>query len=137
MKKTTLFILIAVLLTLCVSAQAPAAKPDERAKNLSLVEKTAPVPEAFKAGFDAISAKDSLAMLTFIASDLLEGRETGTRGFQAAAEYAASLFGLAKLKPVGDMPTRSFGMAQMLGGSPVEAAKELVRKLREHALVPS
>jgi hypothetical protein len=119
MKKTSLFILIVMLLTLSVSAQvpAPAAKPDERAKNLSLVEKTVPVPETFKAGFDAISAKDSLAMLTFIASDLLEGRETGTRGFQAAAEYAASLFGLAKLKPVGDMPVRSFGMAQMLAGS--------------------
>jgi Peptidase family M28 len=119
MKKTSLFILIVMLLTLSVSAQvpAPAAKPDEGAKNLSLVEKTVPVPETFKAGFDAISAKDSLAMLTFIASDLLEGRETGTRGFQAAAEYAASLFGLAKLKPVGDMPVRSFGMAQMLAGS--------------------
>ena len=119
MKKTTLFILIAIFLSLSVSAQAPApaAKPDDRAKNLDLVEKTVPVPETFKAGFDTISAKDSLSMLTFIASDLLEGRETGTRGFQTAAEYAASLFGLAKLKPVGDVPARSFGMAQMMAGS--------------------
>ena len=119
MKKSALVVLIAILLCLGVSAQAPApaAKPDDRAKNLDLVEKTAPVPEAFKAGFDTISAKDSLTMLTFIASDLMEGRETGTRGFQTAAEYAASLLGLAKLKPVGDMPMRSFGMAQMLGGS--------------------
>jgi len=119
MKKIALSILTIVLLSFSVSAQvpAPAAKPDDRAKNLDLVEKTAPIPETFKTGFDTISAKDSLAMLTFIASDLLEGRETGTRGFQAAAEYGASMFGLAKLKPVGDMPTRSFGMAQMLGGS--------------------
>ena len=111
--------MIVIFLSLGVSAQAPApaAKPDDRAKNLDLVEKTVPVPETFKAGFDMISAKDSLAMLTFIASDLMEGRETGTRGFQTAAEYAASLFGLAKLKPVGDMPMRSFGMAQMLAGS--------------------
>jgi len=119
MKKSALVILIAILLSLSVSAQAPApaAKPDDRAKNLDLIEKTVPVPEAFKTGFDAISAKDSLSLLAFIASDLLEGRETGTRGFQTAAEYAASLFGLAKLKPVGDMPMRSFSMAQMMGGS--------------------
>jgi hypothetical protein len=119
MRKKTLFVLIVILLTLGVSAQvpAPAAKPDEGAKNLSLVEKAVPAPETFKTGFDTISAKDSLAMLTYIASDLLEGRETGTRGFQVAAEYAASLFGLAKLKPIGDMPVRSFSMAQMLTGS--------------------
>jgi hypothetical protein len=119
MKKSAFFVLIAVFAILSGSAQvpAPAAKPDDGAKNLSLVEKTVPVPGIFKTGFDTISAKDSLAMLTFIASDLMEGRETGTRGFQAAAEYAASLFGLAKLKPIGDMPTRSFGMMQMLGQS--------------------
>jgi hypothetical protein len=117
LKRTALFVSIAILLTLGVSAQAPApaAKPDDRAKNLDLVEKTAAVPEAFRTGFETISAKDSLAMLAFLASDLLEGRETGTRGFQTAAEYAASLFGLAKLTPVGDMPVRSFGMAQMMG----------------------
>ena len=119
MKKSALFMLIVIFAILNGSAQvpAPAAKPDDRAKNLDLVEKTVPVPETFKTGFDTISAKDSLAMLTFIASDLLEGRETGTRGFQAAAEYGASLFGLAKLKPIGDMPMRSFGMMQMLGQS--------------------
>jgi hypothetical protein len=118
MKKNALFVLIIILLTLGTSAQvpAPAAKPDDGGKNLSLVEKAVPAPETFKTGFDTISAKDSLAMLTFIASDLQEGRETGTRGFQEAAEYAASLFGIAKLKPIGDMPGRSFSMAQMLSG---------------------
>ncbi|MCX6572009.1 MAG: M20/M25/M40 family metallo-hydrolase [Candidatus Aminicenantes bacterium] len=117
MKISALFVLIVTLAVLGGSAQvpAPAAKPDDGAKNLDLVEKTVPVPETFKTGFDTISAKDSLAMLTFIGSDLMEGRETGTRGFQAAAEYAASLFGLSKLKPIGDMPVRSFGMMQRLG----------------------
>jgi hypothetical protein len=119
MKKKFFFVPTIILLTLGISAQVPppAAKPDEGAKNLSLVEKAVPAPESFKAGFDTISAKDSLAMLAYIASDLLEGRETGTRGFQSAAEYAASLFGLAKLKPIGDPPPRSFSMAQMLSGS--------------------
>jgi hypothetical protein len=119
MKKPALTVFLALVAILSLSAQvpAPAAKPDERLGNLDLVAKTDPAPDAFKAGFDAISAKDSLAMLRFIASDLMEGRETGTRGFQAAAEYAASLFGLAGLKPVGDMPVRPFSMSQMMGGT--------------------
>jgi hypothetical protein len=125
MKKPALLVLIIVFAILSPSAQvpAPAVKSEEAAKNLDLVEKIAPVPEAFKTGFDSILAKDSLAILTFIASDLLEGRETGTRGFQATAEYAAFLFGLAKLKPVGDMPARSFGMMQMLGVSQAPSSR--------------
>ena len=117
MKKTALFILILSALILSVSAQvaSPQAKPDDGAKNLVLVASPAAPLDVFKAGFQTISARDSLAMLTFIASDLTEGRETGTRGFQIAAEYAASLFGMWKLQPIGDRPTRSFGMAQMLG----------------------
>jgi len=123
MKKPALFILILSALLLSVSAQVapPAAKPDDGSKNLVLVDKPAMPPEAFKAGFQTISARDSLALLTFIASDLTEGRETGTRGFQIAAEYGASLFGMWGLKPIGDMPTRSFGMAQMLGLSSTPA----------------
>ena len=137
MKKTALFVLIVIFLILGVSAQvpAPAAKPDEGAKNLDLVEKIVPVQETFKTGFDTISAKDSLAMLTFIASDLLEGRETGTRGFQAAAEYAASLFGLSKLKPLGDMQSRLFGMAQMLGRSQTQLKPLENTYLQEFPLV--
>ena len=127
MKKTALFVLILAALILTVSAQVapPQAAPDDGSKNLVLVASPAAPPEAFKAGFQTISARDSLALLTFIASDLTEGRETGTRGFQIAAEYGASLFGLWGLKPVGDMPTRTFGMAQMIGlsSAPVRPAR--------------
>jgi hypothetical protein len=117
MKRPVLFILILAAFILSVSAQVapPAAKTDDGAKNLVLVDKPAAPPDAFKTGFQTISSRDSLAMLTFIASDLTEGRETGTRGFQVAAEYGASLFGMWGLKPVGDMPTRSIGLAQMIG----------------------
>ena len=122
MKKPALMSFAAVFVVLSLAAQvpapAPAAKPDERVKNLDLVEKVAPAPDSFKAGFESISAKDSLAMLTYIASDLMEGRETATRGYQAAAEYAASLFGLAHLTPLGDPAMRPFNMMQMLTASP-------------------
>lgn len=123
MKKIALSVFVLSALILSVSAQVapPASKPDDAFKNLVLVDKPAAPPAAFKAGFETISAKDSLAMLTFIASDLMEGRETGTRGFQIAAEYGASLFGMWKLQPIGDRPTRSLGMAQMLGLSQAPA----------------
>ena len=38
----------------------------------------------------------------FLADDLLEGRETGTRGYAIAARYVASQFAAAGLKPGGD-----------------------------------
>jgi len=138
MKKPAFIVLISILAILSVSAQAPApaSKTEEAVKSLDLVEKIVPVPEIFKTGFDTISAKSSLAMLTFIASDLTEGRETGTRGFQVAAEYAASLFGLANLKPVGDMPVRPSSMTQMLGGPAQGPAKQLENTyLQEFPLV--
>ena len=53
-------------------------------------------------------------MLTYIASDLMEGRETTTRGYRLAAEYAASLLALWKLNPGGDQP----GMGRMMMGMP-------------------
>lgn len=39
------------------------------------------------------------AHMTFLASDLLEGRATGTRGYRIAAEYVASQFELAGVEP--------------------------------------
>ena len=85
-------------------------------KALSLVEKTQPVPDKYKAGFEAISARETLAMLEFLSSDWMEGRETATRGYQMAADYAASMFKLWGIKPGGDMPMTGFGGARGMGG---------------------
>src|SRR5512136_448858 len=92
-------------------------KPEDVQKSLSLVEKPQPAPDKYQPGLAAITAQDSMAMLTFIASDSLEGRETATRGFTTAAEYAASLFKLWGIKPAGDMPRPSFNF-RMGGGRP-------------------
>jgi hypothetical protein len=142
MKKPVLASAIAFVLVLSLTAQtplqapAPAAKPDARVKNLDLVEKIVPPDDAFRSGFESITAGDSLAMLNYIASDLMEGREAGTRGYQAAAEYAASLFGMAKLKPLGDAPLRSASRAQMMLG-PSQAPADPVENtyLQEFPLV--
>ena len=99
--------ILGFLLTFILNGQAPAPeqKPEDILKNLVLVEKTQAVPEKMKAGFESITARDAITMLTYISSDLMEGRETATRGYQLAAEYAESQFALWKLKPAGDRPT--------------------------------
>src|SRR5580698_10436133 len=51
---------------------------------------------------DHISAQSMRGHLSFIASDLLEGRATPSRGLDLAAEYIASQFRRAGLEPVGD-----------------------------------
>jgi hypothetical protein len=51
---------------------------------------------------DHISAQSLRGHLSFIASDLLEGRATPSRGLDIAAEYIAAQFRRAGLEPVGD-----------------------------------
>jgi Zn-dependent M28 family amino/carboxypeptidase len=48
------------------------------------------------------SAERFKAHVTFLADDLLEGREAGTRGHEIAAKYIAAQFSLFGLKPGGD-----------------------------------
>jgi len=125
MKKPALAVLLFALLAFSVTAQVPQQpqpKPEDLAKNLVLVEKTQPVPDVMKAGFESITAKDSITLLTYISSDLMEGRETGTRGYQLAADYAASLFALWRVKPAGDLPSRGFGGRRGMGGPPAQPA---------------
>lgn len=58
-------------------------------------------PEA-QTAMDTISASSLRGHLSFIASDLLEGRDTPSRGLDIAAEYIAAQFRRAGLEPVGD-----------------------------------
>lgn len=139
MKKNivVLFLIILTILTngaRVLPAQTPPAKPEDFAKKLIRIEKAEAVPESMKSGFETIAAKDSIAMLAFIASDLLEGRETGTRGFQLAAEYAASLLGLWKIKPLGDVPPRTPTLAQFLSGATTPPAPQQKSFLQEFAI---
>ncbi len=50
---------------------------------------------------DSISAERIRAHVRFLAHDLLEGRGTGQRGGDIAAEYIATQFALHGLKPAG------------------------------------
>jgi hypothetical protein len=118
-KNTWIAVLIFAMLVMGraqVPPQKQQMKPEEVQKALSLVEKPQPAPEKYQPGLAAITAKDTMAMLTFVASDSMEGRETATRGFTIAAEYAASLLKLWGVQPAGDMP--SFRGGFRMGGPP-------------------
>jgi Zn-dependent M28 family amino/carboxypeptidase len=65
------------------------------------VQKKASRPEG-KANATAIDPEKIRAHVKFLASDLLEGRGTGQRGGDIAAEYIATQFALDGLQPVGE-----------------------------------
>jgi hypothetical protein len=54
------------------------------------------------AAIDRISGDSLKGHLSFLSSDLLEGRDTPSRGLDLAAEYIAAQFRRAGLEPVGD-----------------------------------
>src|SRR5437868_6056486 len=58
-------------------------------------------PAAWKPALDRISAQSLRGHLSFISSDLLEGRHTPSRGLDLAAEYIAAQFRRAGLEPAG------------------------------------
>ena len=119
MKKALSSILLVLFTAFALGAQqAQPPKPEDVLKNMVLVDKTEPVPDKMKPGFESITARDSIALLTYISSDLMEGRETATRGIQLAAEYAASLFKLWRVQAAGDLPVVPRSMAAMFGGTP-------------------
>src|SRR3979411_752329 len=62
-------------------------------------------PSAAIAAFQKIDAERIRAHVRFLSHDLLEGRGTGQRGGDIAAEYIATQFALYGLKPAGDAGT--------------------------------
>lgn len=100
------FVLTAILCAF--SASVLAAGPRERTSppagtgTLTKVERIDPAPEPLRPGLASITGRDSRILVTYLASDLLEGREAGSRGYRLAADFAASLFALWGIEPAGD-----------------------------------
>jgi len=82
---------VALLLTVQPALAAPAAKAKPAAT------KAAAKPAGFTPSAAAIKAH-----MGFLADDLLEGRESGTRGYDIAAKYVASQYAVMGVKPAGD-----------------------------------
>ncbi len=68
--------------------------------------------EPLKKGLDAITEQAVKAQLDFLASDWMEGRETGEKGIDLAADYITSMFRLYGLQP-GEDPVSHFGKADL------------------------
>jgi Zn-dependent M28 family amino/carboxypeptidase len=79
--------------------------------HLSHAQQSGPVPQiaglppAARAAAASIDSERIRADVRFLSLDLLEGRGPGTRGGELAAEYIATQFALAGLKPAGENGT--------------------------------
>jgi hypothetical protein len=68
--------------------------------------------DPLKKGLDAISEQAVRAQLDFLASDWMEGRETGEKGIDLAADYIVSMFKVYGLQP-GEDTKNHFGRADL------------------------
>lgn len=68
-------------------------------------------------GLNAIKESTVQAQLEFLASDWMEGRETGTRGAYMAADYMASMFKVYGVQPAGDIEAIRPGWREMQAGA--------------------
>ena len=95
MRKTALIVLILPLTAALLLAQSPA-------KSTVPVPHVAALSPAAEQAMASVDPEKIRAQVKFLASDLLEGRGTGARGGDIAAEYIATQFALYGLQPAGD-----------------------------------
>jgi hypothetical protein len=102
-----------------------------------------PLPLEIQSALDSIRATSLRGALSFLASDLLEGRDTPSRGLDIAAEYIAAQFRIVGLEPIAAVQPGVAGdyfqKAQMIVVEPNYANFEmkLSRGGREFSVVPS
>jgi len=107
MRKTLFLSLFGLILA--AAAQTPLARSVAAAQmpaaaRIAPASVSRPSSAAF-AAMETISPDRIRAHVRFLSHDLLEGRGTGQRGGDLAAEYIATQFALYGLKPVGDNGT--------------------------------
>src|SRR5216683_5038060 len=94
MRKLKHLVATIIAFVLCVSyLDGQASKTTNKPDSTSVHEEIHANPEKIR------------AHVKFLASDLLEGRGTGQRGGDIAAEYIAAQFALDGLQPAGDKGT--------------------------------
>jgi hypothetical protein len=95
--------LACIILALSFTAAPVAAQKAGRKRSPAATStKSAAITAATRSMLEQISANSLRGHLSFLASDLLEGRGTPSRGLDLAAEYIAAQFRRAGLEPVGD-----------------------------------
>ncbi len=91
-----------VLLALIISLAASLSLGQNASKSTLPVPHVAALPPAAERAMASVDPEKIRAQVKFLASDLLEGRGTGARGGEIAAEYIATQFALFGLEPAGD-----------------------------------
>ena len=78
---------------------------NKSAESTNTAPRVTGLPAAAEQAMAAVDPEKIRAHVKFLASDLLEGRGTGARGGDIAAEYIATQFALYGLSPAGDNGT--------------------------------
>ena len=91
-----------VLCAAIFSGFATGQSPKSATSAMPPVPKVAGLPADAEQAMEAINAENIRWHVKFMAHDLLEGRGTGQRGGDIAAEYIATQFALYGLKPAGE-----------------------------------
>lgn len=91
-----------LVVTLFLSGVGAAQRPRQSMQSATALAHLSP---AAIAAFQKVDPERIRAHVRFLSDDLLEGRGTGQRGGDIAAEYIATQFALYGLKPVGDNGT--------------------------------
>ena len=100
MRRTALIAFIVSLAAALLLAQAPPNSGG--AKSTLPVPRVAGLSPAAEQAMASVDPEKIRAQVKFLSSDLLEGRGTGARGGDIAAEYIATQFALYGLQPAGD-----------------------------------
>ena len=85
-------------------------------------KQTADPVETALAGIDAMGVR---ADVEFLANDLMEGRESGTRGYDLAASYVATQYRRMGLEPAGDNGSY-FQEVPLRSARPVEGSGQMI-----------
>src|SRR5256885_8892066 len=109
MRKLALIVYPILLLVFSIAHAARKASHDSAA--------SAHLPPAAISALEKVDPEHIRAHVRFLSQDLLEGRGTGQRGGDIAAEYIATQFWLYGLKPAGDNGT-FFQNGPMVGITP-------------------
>ncbi len=94
-------LLLAAAATLVAAAAAAAAAPMLSPKAAQHIVPLVPLPPSVTQAAGAIDGRQLEATIRYLADDLLEGRGTGTRGYDLAAHYMATRMLALGLEPAG------------------------------------
>ncbi len=102
MRRLVLPVSLLLTVTLPAAARGEAPKPAAVADDFVSAQPVQPMPAALAAALAGIKAPALAAHVGFLASPALQGRGLGSRGLDAAAEYAAATLALAGIPPLAD-----------------------------------